>query len=205
MNRAMMMHVRDKSREPEHGERYNPYSNSYYTPQPMRREDHGERYSMERHADKYPDYDASVWADDEDNRRQPGRREERSRAGNRQAIRAGGTFWMDAPQADEMTRETAEKWVASMRNEDPEKPMGGKWSADEIRPLAQKNNVPTEGPAFWEFFAMVNAMYSDYSEVAKKFGVKSPDFFACMAKAWMNDKDAKDDKTEIYYRDIVKK
>lgn len=232
MNRAMMMHVRDKSKQPEHGEMYDPYSNSYYTPQRERhagreypehdgrrqsragydyddRDDEREYSRRSRGGEKYPEYDDPVWMDDDDNRRTADRRESREgrdRTGNRQAIRAGGTFWMDTPgKSEEMTRETAEKWVAAMHNEDPEKPKGGKWTPDEIRPLAQKYSIPTEGPAYWEFYAMVNAMYSDYSEVAKKFGVKTPDFFAEMAKAWLNDKDARDDKTEVYYRDIVKK
>lgn len=52
---------------------------------------------------------------------------------------------------------------------------------------------------------MMNAMYSDYAAVAKKFGVTSPEFYACMAKAWMEDKDAKEDKTALYYRYIVEK
>lgn len=197
MNRALMMHARDKARTPERGEIYNPASNSYSAPQ---------HYQPPRHAaEKYPEYDAAVWGDDEYNRRSAYPRDEYGSAGSRQQIRAGGTFWMDAPHADEMTRETAERWVASMRNEDPEKPTGGKWTADELRPLAQKCGVPTEGETFWEFYAMTNAMYSDYSEVAKKYGVKTPDFFAAMAKAWMHDKDAREDKTAMYYRDIVKK
>lgn len=210
MNRAMMLHVRDKSKQPEHGEMYDPYSNSYYTPQRERRagREYPERDAMRQYrgGEKYPEYDDPVWMDDDDNRRTADRREGYDRTGNRQAIRAGGTFWMDTPdKSQEMTRETAEKWVAAMRNEDPEKPKGGKWTPDEIRPLAQKYSIPTDGPAYWEFYAMVNAMYSDYSEVAKKFGVKTPDFFAELAKAWLNDKDARDDKTEVYYRDIVKK
>lgn len=210
MNRAMMLHVRDKSKQPEHGEMYDPYSNSYYTPQRERRagREYPERDAMRQYrgGEKYPEYDDPVWMDDDDNRRAADRRERYDRTGNRQAIRAGGTFWMDTPdKSQEMTRETAEKWVAAMHNEDPEKPKGGKWTPDEIRPLAQKYSIPTDGPAYWEFYAMVNAMYSDYSEVAKKFGVKTPDFFAEMAKAWLSDKDARDDKTEVYYRDIVKK
>ena len=105
----------------------------------------------------------------------------------------------------EFDRETAEHWVRNMRNEDKAHPAGGKWSADMLKPLAMKYGVPTEGAKFWEFFAMTNAMYSDYGEVAKKFGITSPEFYACMAKAWMEDKDAEPDKTALYYEYIVKK
>lgn len=102
-------------------------------------------------------------------------------------------------------RQTAEEWVQSMENEDKAHPRGGKWKPDMLKPLAQKHGIPTEGPRFWEFYAMVNAMYSDYSEVAKKFGITSPDYYVCMAKAFMDDKDAEDDKVARYYEYIVKK
>lgn len=102
-------------------------------------------------------------------------------------------------------RQTAEEWVQSMENEDKAHPRGGKWKPDMLKPLAQKHGIPTEGPRFWEFYAMVNAMYSDYSEVAKKFGITSPDYYVCMAKAFMDDKDAEDDKVARYYECIVKK
>ena len=107
--------------------------------------------------------------------------------------------------AMEFDRETAEHWVRNMRNEDKSHPMGGKWSPDMLKPLAQKYGIPTEGAKFWEFYAMTNAMYSDYGEVARKFGITSPEFYVCMAKAWMNDKDAKPDKTALYYEYIVEK
>jgi hypothetical protein len=102
-------------------------------------------------------------------------------------------------------RETAEHWVRNMRNEDKAHPVGGKWSPDVLKPLAQKYGVPTEGKKFWELYAMTNAMYSDYGEVARKFGITSPEFYVCMAKAWMNDQDAEPDKTALYYEYIVKK
>lgn len=102
-------------------------------------------------------------------------------------------------------RETAEHWVRSMRNEDKAHPVGGKWSPDMLKPLAQKYGLPTDGKKFWELYAMTNAMYSDYGEVAKKFGITSPEFYVCMAKAWMEDKDANPDKTALYYEYIVKK
>lgn len=105
----------------------------------------------------------------------------------------------------EFDRETAENWVRNMRNEDKSHPVGGKWSPDMLKPLAMKYGIPTDGARFWEFYAMANAMYSDYGEVARKFGITSPEFYACMAKAWMDDADAEPDKTALYYEYIVKK
>ncbi len=105
----------------------------------------------------------------------------------------------------DLDRKTAEHWVRNMQNEDKSHPMGGKWSPDMLKPLAQKYGIPTEGTKFWEFYAITNAMYSNYGEVARKFGITSPEFYVCMAKAWMNDKDAKPNKTALYYEYIVEK
>ena len=50
----------------------------------------------------------------------------------------------------------------------------------------------------------MNAMYSDYCKVAKRYGVDRPEFFAEMAKAWLEDKDAVPNKAAMYYDCIVK-
>lgn len=123
-----------------------------------------------------------------------------------QRVRAGGTFWMDSPpDTQELTKENARAWVASMRGSDPAKPKGGKWSMEDVKPYAQRMGMPTEGVEFFEFFAIMNAMYSDYFEVAKKYNLQNnPAFFADMAKAWLHDEDAVDNKAAMYYDCIVK-
>jgi hypothetical protein len=83
--------------------------------------------------------------------------------------------------------------------------MGGRWSMEELKPMAQKFGIKPDSDEFVEFYAMTNAMYSDYCEVAKKFNITSPEFYGMMAKAWMDDKDALPDKTALYYEYIVKK
>ena len=65
--------------------------------------------------------------------------------------------------------------------------------------------MPTEGERFWEFYAVMNAMYSDYYPVAKKYNVLSPDFFADLSMAFINDKDAMENKAAMYYECIVEK
>ena len=55
------------------------------------------------------------------------------------------------------------------------------------------------------FYAAVNMMYSDYRKVAEKFNIGSPDFYACMAKALLDDKDAKPNKLARYYHGIAEK
>lgn len=123
-------------------------------------------------------------------------------------IRFGGMVAMRGGKDkshQKMTRETAEEWVESMESDDPAKPHGGKWTMEQVKPIAQKYGVPTEGERFWEFWAVMNAMYSDYYVVAKKYNALNPDFFADMAMAFINDKDAVKNKSMIYYDCIVEK
>ncbi len=60
-------------------------------------------------------------------------------------------------------------------------------------------------PKSTEFFVAMNMMYSDYCKVFRKFGVGDKvDFYACMAKAFLDDKDAHTDKLARYYEYVVK-
>ena len=47
-------------------------------------------------------------------------------------------------------------------------------------------------------------MYSDYCKVAEKVGASSMDFYAYMAKAFLDDKDAADNKYGRYWACVVK-
>ena len=128
----------------------------------------------------------------------------------RKEAEVGGTMWMQPTEKNRsgmmmFDRETAEEWVNNMRNEDKNHPHGGKWTPESLKPFAQKYNIQYDTPKFWQFYAMTNAMYSDYSEVARKFGITSPEFYACMAKAFMDDRDAEPDKVARYYEYITKK
>ena len=46
-------------------------------------------------------------------------------------------------------------------------------------------------------------MYSDYCKVAEKLNVNIVDFCACMAKAFLDDKDAKPDKVARYWEYVA--
>lgn len=102
-----------------------------------------------------------------------------------------------------LTREDAIEWVDGMHGEDPSVPHGGKWTMEQLKPVAVKYGVPTEGERFWEFWAVMNAMYSDYYAIAKKYNQLNADFFADMTMAFINDKDAKPGKATRYYEHIV--
>lgn len=129
-------------------------------------------------------------------------------SGRMEPIRFGGMVAMDGGRQNggqRMTREMAEEWVRGMHGEDPNVPKGAKWTMDQVKPIAQKYGVPTEGERFAEFWAVMNAMYSDYYPVAKKYNALTPDFFADMAMAFINDKDAVRNKAMMYYECIVEK
>ena len=123
-----------------------------------------------------------------------------SHGGGHQGMQRG-MHSMEEPMFD---RETAMMWVKNMENEDPQLPHGGRFDEAAIKTMAQRAGVPTEGEPFWEFYAMTNAFYSDFCKVLKKYGVTNLQCYADLAKAWMQDKDAIDEKTATYYECIVK-
>jgi hypothetical protein len=96
-----------------------------------------------------------------------------------------------------LDEETARDWVENMHNADPEHPTGAKWPMESVKPFAVKKGYTTPEEQL-EFWAVMNMMHSDYCEVAKKHGVSNADFYADMAKAWMDDKDAVEGKTAAY-------
>ena len=55
-----------------------------------------------------------------------------------------------------------------------------------------------------EFWAALNMMYSDYCKVAKRHNTNTVDFYAAMAEAFLNDKDAGPDKLSNYYEYVAK-
>lgn len=105
---------------------------------------------------------------------------------------------------ERLTMEEACAWVRGMKGTDPQTPRGGKWTMEEAWKLARKMGMSGDGDDMVEFFAIINAMYADYYEVAKKHQVATPEFFADMACAWMNDEDAVEGKAKEYYEHIVK-
>ena len=102
-----------------------------------------------------------------------------------------------------LTMEQARTWVESMRGEDPAVPHGGKWTVEQVKPIAAKYGVLPETQEFTEFWAAINAMYSDYCAVAKKYGTDKPDFYADLAMAFIHDKDAGPGKVERYYECVA--
>lgn len=104
-------------------------------------------------------------------------------------------------QKDGMDKETAEEWVSSMENEDGSK--GEHWTLEQVEKELHQRGMHYDSIEFW---AALNAEYSDRCKVYRKYGVNELDFYMDVVEAaWMNDKDAVDDKVAMYYRCMVKK
>lgn len=103
-----------------------------------------------------------------------------------------------------LTREQAIEWVNSMHGEDPAVPQGGKWTMEQVKPIAIKYGVQPETDDFIELWAVMNALYNDYFSIAKKYNAMTPDFFADMAMAFIHDKDAAPGKAARYFKYIAK-
>lgn len=98
-----------------------------------------------------------------------------------------------------MTKEMAEEWTRSMKNEDGTK--GPHWTMEQVKQVMAQRGIKYE-PA--EFFAVLNAMYSDYCAVLKKHGINNIDVYIDLACAWLNDQDAVENKTAAYFQHVVK-
>lgn len=104
-----------------------------------------------------------------------------------------------------MTPEQYEDWMHNLVNDDGTD--GAKWSKQDFEGAVKKAGMDVSNFNQDALWAATNMMYSDYCGVAKKFGVDRPDFYICMAKAFLDDADFDGDGTEklsIYYHEIVK-
>lgn len=109
---------------------------------------------------------------------------------------------MPAGYVPPLTREKAMMWVQDM---DGESENGETWTFEEIEELAKEHGIPMQEKKLVEFYAVMNMLASDYYKVAEKFDVLDDEFFVCMAKAFIDDKDAVPDKVAMYYECIAKK
>lgn len=101
---------------------------------------------------------------------------------------------MNAP----FTRGMAMGWADQMENADGTH--GPHWAMEQTKELQDKKGI---GHDPVEFFVTMNMMYSDYCKIAKRYNVNTPDFYASMAKAFLDDKDAVPDKLAKYYEHVV--
>lgn len=97
----------------------------------------------------------------------------------------------------EITREEAEHWNSMMMNADGTS--RGHWTIYETNEVDKPKDVPD-----YVWNVVMNMMYSDYYQVATKYGTNSPYFYADLARAFLNDNDAVVNKVNAYYVYIVK-
>lgn len=107
--------------------------------------------------------------------------------------------YSDSQYIPHFDRKMAEEWTYNMENEDGTK--GPHWTLEQAKQVMAQKEI---GGSPLEFWVALNAMYSDYSKVAKKLGVNTVDFYSCMAEAFLGDKDAQPDKLSRYYEYVVR-
>lgn len=99
-----------------------------------------------------------------------------------------------------LTLEDAKRWTSKMQNADGTK--GCHWTLEQTQDVAKQRNITCDPNDFW---AVMNMMYSDYCQVAKRQSVDTPGFYADMAKAFLDDTDAADGKAYLYWDCIADK
>lgn len=103
-----------------------------------------------------------------------------------------------------MSHKDIENWKNHMKNQDGT--MGEHFKKEQVMQAARQIGVNPEEYGEHIFPLVMNMMYSDYCAVAKKFGLDRPDFYAELAKAFLNDKDfggEPEEKVWLYYQCIA--
>lgn len=116
---------------------------------------------------------------------------------NRKGVRMNGYGESNAVMP--LTKHMAKEWTSEMENFDGTH--GAHWTLEQAKQVMAQKGIECDPVEFWVALCM---MYSDYGEVAKKLGVNTIEFYACMAKAFLDDPDAADDKLARYYEYVVK-
>ena len=142
---------------------------------------------------------------DDDNEDDEEERRPRMHGGSRYGdIYAEGTIYapgamnrtMDRTKAGnygKVDEHKAQEWTRRMKNADGSS--GPHYKAEQAEQIRAAQCPHCDR---WEFFVALNMMYSDYCEVAKKLGMDKPDFYAHMAKAFIDDDDAGEHKLAKY-------
>ena len=114
-----------------------------------------------------------------------------------------GDHFRESTKMTEFSREDAMRWAEHMQNADGT--VGPHWTMDQTSAVADASGIPHDIPR-WAWGVTMNMMYSDYYDVARKFGVNVPEFYAELARAFLMDKDGPgpEEKLCAYYRCIVK-
>lgn len=78
-------------------------------------------------------------------------------------------------------------------------PYGEHWDIETVKQVVRDNNLKFE-PS--DFYLVLNSVYNDYCNI---FGEEDIETYIKLAKSWLDDKDAVDDKVYVYFMNIPKK
>lgn len=109
---------------------------------------------------------------------------------------------LDEDDGETITMEQAQAWVDHMDNADTSRPHGGRWTYADAVELGRKIGVP-DGQMI-AFFVALNMIWSDYGPTISAAGINAPEFYGKMARAFIDDKDAKAHKVARYMHAIAK-
>lgn len=87
------------------------------------------------------------------------------------------------------------EWVEGMKNVDESR--GARWTMEQTEQLRKQKGLEVDPVEFW---AAMNASYSDLSKLAQKYGMNTMDFWVDYVMAfWFCDEDAGEHKVMRYY------
>lgn len=105
---------------------------------------------------------------------------------------------------EKINKELAEAWVHSMDKANETDVDGQHWTVDQCYDVGNKVSVDWNKHSKWEWYVVLNMMYSDYYKTAVALGMQDdPMFFARLGKDWLCDKDASENKLYNYYFNVV--
>lgn len=98
------------------------------------------------------------------------------------------------------TEADARRWTEHMENDDGS--MGAHWTLEQATAVASSIGVHIDP---WVWYAALNMEYSDGFDVAQKYGLDRPEYYADLAKAFLFDKDGSGAEAKIagYYHGVV--
>lgn len=106
---------------------------------------------------------------------------------------------------DKLSNDIMTEWVKSMSVTDgSEREDGQKWTVDQCYDVGSKMNIDWNKHTKYEWYTVLNMMYSDYYKTAKALNMQDDTtFFGRLAKDWLCDSDAGEDKLYNYYFNVI--
>lgn len=104
-----------------------------------------------------------------------------------------------AQNGEMITPELAKILVSDFAITDGSKRVDGeKWTIEEAKKEGIKAGVNFESISIYDWYLVLNMMYSDYYSVYTQYDLEL-DFFIKLAISWFNDVDAKENKTFNFF------